>query len=203
MRFCTTRAVRPSGAGAARVIGIVVMAVALSACGRPGSPESAPSAPAEPVSSIHNSQDVMFAQQMIPHHQQAVDMSKMVPSHSANPTLQTVAIHIQTDQRAEISLLTDFLTRWGEPVAGHAPMPMAMDGMVDPATMNRLQTLTGTDFDTLWITSMISHHQGAVTMAEAELAHGQSPDALKAARLMITAQKREISYLTDLIASPT
>jgi uncharacterized protein (DUF305 family) len=74
--------------------------------------------------------------------------------------------------------------------------------MVDPATMSRLQTLTGDDFDTLWITSMISHHQGAITMAQAELAHGQSPEAMKTAQLMITAQKREISYLTDLIAVP-
>jgi uncharacterized protein (DUF305 family) len=77
-----------------------------------------------------------------------------------------------------------------------------MEGMVDPATMSRLQTLTGDDFDTLWITSMISHHQGAITMAQAELAHGQSPEAMKTAQLMITAQKREISYLTDLIAVP-
>lgn len=186
---------------AVRVMGVVAVAVALTACSPPGPPDHALSAPADP-SSIHNSQDVMFAQQMIPHHQQAVDMSNMVPSHTANPTLQTVAIHIQTDQRAEISLLTDYLNRWGEPVAGHPAMAMPMDGMVDPATMDRLQTLTGTDFDTLWITSMIGHHQGAVTMAEAELAKGQSPDALKTARLMITAQKREISYLTDLIASP-
>jgi uncharacterized protein (DUF305 family) len=50
---------------------------------------------------------------------------------------------------------------------------------------------------------MIGHHQGAITMADAELAHGESPDALTAARLMITAQTREISYLTDLIATPT
>jgi uncharacterized protein (DUF305 family) len=187
-----------------RVIGVVAVAVAMTACGCGGSRDgTAPSASAAQVSSVHNSQDVMFAQMMIPHHQQAVDMSKMVPSHTTNPTLQTVAIHIQTDQRAEISLLTDFLNRWGEPIVSHAPMAMTMEGMVDPDTMGRLETLRGTDFDTLWITSMISHHRGAITMAEAELAHGQSPDALKAAGLMIAAQKREISYLTDLIALPT
>ena len=77
----------------------------------------------------------MFAQHMIPHHQQAIDMAAMVPSHTANPTLRVVAIHISTDQRAEISMLTDMLNEWGAPTAG--PGPMSMEGMVDDATMNR------------------------------------------------------------------
>jgi uncharacterized protein (DUF305 family) len=126
-------------------------------------------------------------------------MATMVPSHTNNPTLQTVAIHIKTDQRAEIDLLTDFLKQWGEPLAGHEPM--AMDGMVDHDTMSQLESLNGSAFDTLWITAMIAHHQGAIRMAEAELAHGQNPDALNTARLMIIAQKREISYMTDLISA--
>jgi len=54
----------------------------------------------------------------------------------------------------------------------------------------------------VWITAMIGHHQGAVTMAQAELAHGRNPAAKKMARLIINAQQREISYMTDLISTP-
>ena len=142
----------------------------------------------------------MFAQRMIPHHQQAVDMAAMVPSHTANPTLRVVAIHISTDQRAEISMLTDLLKQWGAPTS--APSAMSMEGMVDDATMRRLPSLSGAEFDTAWITAMIGHHQGAVTMSQAELANGQSPDAQKMARLIINAQQREISYMTNLISTP-
>ena len=127
-------------------------------------------------------------------------MAAMVPSHTSNPTLRVVAVHISTDQRAEISMLADLLKRWGAPTA--VPGPMSMTGMVDDATMNRLPSLSGAEFDTAWITAMIGHHQGAVTMAQAELAHGHSEDAQKIARLIITAQQREISYMTDLISTP-
>jgi uncharacterized protein (DUF305 family) len=172
----------------------LLTAATLTSCG--GTPRPADT----PPSAVHNADDVMFAQRMIPHHQQAVDMAAMVPSHSANPTLRVVAIHISTDQRAEISMLHDLLNRWNAPTP--APGAMSMQGMVDDATMARLPTLSGAEFDNLWITAMIGHHQGAVTMAQAELAHGQSPDAQTMARLIITAQQREISYMSNLISTP-
>jgi uncharacterized protein (DUF305 family) len=182
---------------------VTLAALTLSACGGStgsdaASQSSAPTSAGQ--SAVHNMADVMFAQHMIPHHQQAVDMATMVPSHTNNATLQTVAIHIKTDQRAEIDLLTDFLKQWGEPVAGHEPM--AMDGMVDHDTMSQLESLKGSAFDTLWITSMIAHHHGAIRMAEAELAQGKNPDARRMAQQIITMQKREISYMTHMISTP-
>jgi uncharacterized protein (DUF305 family) len=183
------------------VVAAVLTAVTLSSCG--GTPRAADTSPSTP-SAVHNGDDVVFAQRMIPHHQQAVDMAAMVPSHTANPTLRVVAFHISTDQRAEISMLTDLLKRWDAPTAAPslAPGAMSMEGMVNDATMKRLPTLSGAEFDNLWITAMIGHHQGAVTMAQAELAHGESPDAQKMARLIITAQQREISYMSNLISTP-
>ena len=178
-------------------VAAVLAAVTLSSCGATARSTD------HPPSVVHNGDDVMFAQRMIPHHQQAVDMAAMVPSHTANPTLRVVAIHISTDQRAEISMLTDLLKRWGAPTPAPSLVPgaMSMEGMVDDATMKRLPTLSGAEFDYVWITAMIGHHQGAVRMAEDELAHGQSPDAQKMARLIITAQKREISYMSNLIST--
>jgi uncharacterized protein (DUF305 family) len=174
-------------------VAATLTAVTVSSCGAlPRSAQASPDAE-------HNDQDVVFAQHMIPHHQQAVDMAAMVPSHTENPTLRVVAIHISTDQRAEIGMLTDLLEQWAAPTA--PPGAMSMEGMVDDATMHRLPSLSGAEFDTVWITAMIGHHQGAVTMAQAELAHGQSPDAQKMARLIINAQQREISYMTGLIST--
>ena len=91
----------------------------------------------------HNAADVAFAQNMIPHHQQAVDMSAMAPTHTANPDVIVIAKHISLDQQAEIEVLQELLAQWGEPAAsehtGHGGRDgMAIDGMVDTATITRL-----------------------------------------------------------------
>jgi uncharacterized protein (DUF305 family) len=76
---------------------------------------------------------------------------------------------------------------------------MAITGMVDDETMRRLPTLSGEEFDALWIKSMIGHHQGAIDMARTQLAQGQNPDAVKMAGFIVTAQQREISQLNHLV----
>jgi len=187
----------------ARIVALsLAAAVVLSGCGGPSVSEQRGRASSSSVAGtpqpIHNAADVTFAQHMIPHHQQAVDMAAMVPSRSTNPNMRVIAIHISTDQQAEISMLEGFLKEWGAPVNGGT---MVMDGMVDQATMNELRSLTGPPFDRLWMDSMIGHHRGAVTMATEELAHGESPDALRMARIIVNVQQREISYLTDLLSA--
>ena len=76
-----------------------------------------------------------------------------------------------------------------------------MAGMVDQSVIDRLQSLDGDAFDALWVTSMIGHHQGAITMAQGEIAHGESVDAVRAATLIITAQQREIARMTHLVSA--
>ena len=152
----------------------------------------------------HNAADVAFAQNMIPHHQQAVDMAAMVPAQSTNSDLIVLARHILEDQRAEINTMTGWLAQWGEPVGANGDAHgghehMAITGMVDDETMRRLPTLSGEEFDALWIKSMIGHHQGAIDMAETEIAQGQNPDAVKMAGFIVTAQQREISQLNHLV----
>ena len=143
---------------------------------------------------------------MLPHHQQGVELAAMVPAHTANPDLKVIAAHIGADQQAEIRTLNLLLAQWHEEAhpdgggdAGHEGMPMM--GMVDQGTINQLQSLDGTAFDTLWAQSMISHHQGAVTMATDEIAHGQSVDAVHLAALIVEAQQREIAAMTHLISA--
>lgn len=150
-------------------------------------------------STAHNQADITFAQNMIPHHQQAVDMAALVPTHTANQTMHVIGAHIAADQRAEIKALNELLAQWG--ASGGTSMG-GMAGMVDQATMTKLTSLFGTAFDQLWLSAMIGHHQGAVTMAQAELAHGENPDALHMAHLIITAQQREIAYMSHLLSKP-
>ena len=74
-----------------------------------------------------------------------------------------------------------------------------MAGMVDDATMARLQSLQGAEFDTLWLQSMISHHQGAIEMAKAEVANGQNDDIKRMAQTMIDAQQAEINQMNQML----
>jgi uncharacterized protein (DUF305 family) len=181
----------------AAVLAALVTAVVVSACTDGSAPEHADQA----TSAVsHNAADVMFAQNMIPHHEQALELAAMVPTNTTNADLFVMAKHITADQRPEIRMLTGWLQQWGEAVppvmAGHGGM--AVDGMVDPATMDKLKSLSGAEFDTLWVSSMIGHHQGAITMAQAEIAHGQNPDAVTLAKLIVTEQRNDIANMTRL-----
>ncbi len=177
----------------------VLMIVALlTSCASPATDQ-----PTEPT---HGATDIAFAHNMIPHHRQAVDLAAMVPGHTGNPALRSIATQIGADQQAEIRTLDGLLTTWGESEDPHAMPPldhggMAMMGMVDQTTMDRLASLNDDAFDTLWVTSMIGHHQGAIAMAQDEIAHGQSADAVHVANLIITAQQREIAMMTHLISA--
>ncbi|MDT5208435.1 MAG: hypothetical protein QOF67_850 [Mycobacterium sp.] len=178
----------------ASLLGAVVMTAAVSSCHEHASIPDA-QAPG------HNAADVTFAQKMIPHHQQALDMAAMVPPRTTNRELIVMAKHIALDQQAQIDTLQRLLGQWGEPAAadhmGHGGM--GMDGMVDAATMDRLPGLKDTEFDELWLRSMIVHHQGAVAMAEPEVAHGEDPTAVRMAKVIVDWQQLEIGRMHAML----
>jgi uncharacterized protein (DUF305 family) len=149
--------------------------------------------------------DVAFATNMIPHHQQAVELSTLVPDRSTDPDVIALAQQIAAAQQPEIETMKAFLVQWKEnpgDETGHgAHGGAAMGGMVDQATMAKLATLKGTAFDTLWLQSMIGHHQGAIEMANAELANGQNVDAKQLAQTIIDAQQAEIDQMQKMLGS--
>lgn len=177
------------------LLAAVFTAVVLTSCGKSPPPAS------DAQSAKHNAADVTFAQKMIPHHQQALDMSAMVPSHTANDNVIVMAKHIAADQQAQIDTLQGLLQAWGQsPAPTHMDHPgMAMDGMVDDATMAQLPTLKGAAFDDLWLRSMIKHHQGAVAMAEPETAQGENAVAVKMAKNIIDWQQLEIGRMNAIL----
>ena len=191
------------------VVAAFAATLAVSSCGTAaredpredqGLPASATSA--EQVAA-HNADDVMFAQMMIPHHQQAIELAAMVPDRSTDPDVIALAAKIAGEQQPEINTMKALLLQWDvDPnemshESGHAGMAMA--GMVDDATMVKLDNLKGTDFDTLWLQSMISHHEGARAMAKTEIADGKSADMVTLAGSIVTAQQAEIDQMKQML----
>jgi uncharacterized protein (DUF305 family) len=149
-----------------------------------------------------NADDVAFATNMIPHHQQAVDLSALAPERSTDPELLELATRISAAQQPEIETLKVFLVQWKENTdtgSGHGGHGGTMQGMVDEATMTRLESLSGAEFDTLWLESMISHHQGAIEMAKAEIANGENVDAKRLAQTIIDTQQAEIGQMKQML----
>ena len=150
----------------------------------------------------YNADDVAFATNMIPHHQQAVDLSALVPDRSTNAQLVALAQQISAAQQPEINVMKVFLVQWKENPdtdSGHTGHGATMQGMVDEATMTKLQSRSGAEFDKLWLESMIGHHQGAIEMAKAELANGDNVDAKSLAKNIVTTQEAEIGQMKQML----
>jgi uncharacterized protein (DUF305 family) len=155
----------------------------------------------------HNDQDIAFAQGMIPHHQQAVDMATMAAEKATNAQVKDLASRIEGAQDPEIQQLTDMLDQWGASMPGMSDMPttssmpgmdMGGDGMMTDEEMQQLEQATGADFDRMWVQMMIKHHQGAVAMAKTEIEKGDNADAKALAQKIITAQEAEITEMQGL-----
>lgn len=152
----------------------------------------------------HNDADIAFAQQMVPHHEQAIEMTRLVPAADASPEVVELAAQIQKAQQPEIDTMRGWLDDWdatedgGHDMSGTHDMK-GMDGMMSDADMDRLGTLTGDAFDQAWLTMMIAHHEGAVAMARDELDEGDAPEAKRLARDIIATQQREIATMTGLL----
>ncbi|MFJ6198730.1 DUF305 domain-containing protein [Micromonospora sp. NPDC092111] len=152
--------------------------------------------------------DVMFAQMMIPHHQQAVRMSELAESRARDPEVKQLAAQIKAAQAPEIATMTGWLTAWGRPVPsgspadGHRPggMDHGMPGMMSDADLVKLESAAGQEFDRQFLTMMIAHHEGAVSMARTESTDGAHPDARALAERIVTGQQREIDTMTRLLA---
>lgn len=154
-------------------------------------------------SAAFNDADVTFAKDMIPHHEQAVEMSALVPDRSSDPAVIELAAAISKAQEPEVGQMQAFLKEWtGNSETGHEGHDMGamkMQGMVDGATMEKLKTLKGADFDTLWLRSMIGHHEGAIAMAETEIADGADADAKELAEEIVSVQQSEIAQMKSML----
>ena len=159
----------------------LAVAVVASCTTTARSPSSAAPTPARPYgipSLQHTPADVHFMTGMIHHHAQAVVMASWAPTHGASPELQRLAQRIAVAQNDEIALMQNWLKDKGEPVPEAKPGPMKMlmngmehemlmPGMLSDAQLKQRDEARGIEFDRLFLTFMIQHHEGAVTMVDA------------------------------------
>ena len=186
---------------------VPIAALTLAACGS-GDKDHAMSghsmaghsmgASSAPATAGHNSQDVMFAQMMIPHHQQAIVMAKQAATKASSPQVKKLAEQIEQAQGPEIQMMTGWLQTWGASKPSDGDMHMG-DGMMSEQDMKKLDKLSGKPFDRAFLQMMIKHHQGAITMAKTEQAQGSSTDAKALADRIVTSQSAEITTMRKLL----
>ncbi|MGC5561737.1 DUF305 domain-containing protein [Streptomyces sp. FR-108] len=161
---------------------------------------SASSATAAPGK--HNAADVAFAQGMIPHHRQAVEMAELAAGRARSAEVSELAAAIKKAQGPEIRTLSGWLTSWGEDVPAEGGMDHSahdMGSMMTDEEMTGLENASGKAFDTAFLKLMIKHHEGAVTMAKTEQADGASVAAVRLAGRIVTAQSTEIDRMNTLL----
>ncbi|MEV2216977.1 DUF305 domain-containing protein [Streptomyces sp. NPDC050997] len=199
----------------------VTAALVLAACGNDsgsgsggdagGDSSASSSASAGATAGAHNAQDVSFAQGMIPHHRQALEMAKLAADRASSAKVKDLAARVEKAQDPEIKTMSGWLRSWGEDVPTSSDstaesMPgmdhsggSAMPGMMDGSDMDELEKASGADFDTMFLTMMIDHHKGAVDMAGTEKSKGEYGPATSMADDIVTAQTAEMTEMNKLL----
>jgi uncharacterized protein (DUF305 family) len=146
--------------------------------GAPGAPSKTLPSSTHAVLPPRSPADVAFMQGMIFHHAQAVEMTAMIPSHTQNKSLRTLGARISSSQSEEIKFMKRWLAARDESVPRintKRAMPgmempdknmPRMPGMLTPEQMEALRHAEGSEFDRLFLTGMIQHHNGALTMVK-------------------------------------
>ncbi len=207
----------------------VAATLALSGCSSTGGETQASAATSTPSSATtsstpdahaHNDADVAFATGMTPHHQQAIEMSDMLSAKQGiDPRVVSLANEIKAAQGPEIEQMHGWLTQWGASTTTPSPsggipahdMPghdvsggsdmSSGHGMMSQADMTALQDAQGAEASRLFLTQMIEHHNGAITMAQQEIDGGQFPAAVQMARSIVTSQQQEITTMQGILDS--
>jgi uncharacterized protein (DUF305 family) len=158
--------------------------------------------------------DISFAQLMIPHHEQAIEMADIALDKGAGPEVMQLAQDIKAAQDPEIAQMKGWLSAWGAPEQmegatasdgsmDHSGMDMggmSMAGMMSAEDMSKLMDASGAEFDQMWLQMMVAHHQGAITMANQVLAATSDAEVKKLADAVVAGQTAEIATMQKLLA---
>ncbi|GHD52010.1 DUF305 domain-containing protein [Mycetocola manganoxydans] len=179
----------------------LAVAITLSACSTGGTGDTPAPAPSASAEATFNDADVTFAQMMIPHHEQAVEMSDMLLAKDGiDAQVVSLATQIKDAQQPEIEQLNEWLDAWGadDSMGG---MEHDMDGMMSDEDMQTLEDASGDEASKLFLEQMIKHHEGAVEMAQAEINDGVNADAIQMAETIVETQTEEINVMQNLLGS--
>ena len=176
------------------VLAVLTVAVLGAAC----SSNDDPAVDASGVAAAHNDADVEFAQKMIPHHGQAVEMAQLAATRAESEEVKALASRIEAAQTPEIEKMTGWLAEWGEDVEPMEGMGGGSE-MMSETEMKDLEAASGAEFDRMFLTMMVAHHTSAIEMADTEIADGKSDDAIGLAKEIKSAQESEIAEMNGLL----
>lgn len=187
----------------------LVAALTLAGCatGQQNQTEATPAASSPAAEAEFNDADVMFAQMMIPHHEQAIEMSdSLLEKDGVDEQVRDLAQQIKDAQQPEIDQMKDWLDAWGEDELGDVggmdhDMGGMGDGMMSDEDMAQLEDASGAEASRLFLEQMILHHEGAIQMAEYQVQEGENPDAVALAERIVEDQTEEIATMQDLLAT--
>lgn len=192
----------------ALVAAISIPVLSLAACGGAGSaPEAGGSGSPGPAASdsakpVVNPADLMFVVMMIPHHEQAVEMSDLLLAKSGvDADVRKLAQQIKAAQQPEIDQMETWLSDRGLDDSAMDGMDHSdhMDGMLSAEEIEALDRAVGAEGQRLYLEGMIAHHQGAVTMANNVLGAGQDPDIKALAEDIVATQQAEIATMEKML----
>ncbi|HEV2779220.1 MAG TPA: DUF305 domain-containing protein [Actinophytocola sp.] len=172
--------------------------------GRPGESAGtlAPGQPNPLPANRPNDADIRYVQDMIVHHQQAIVMSRLAPERAARDDVRRLADRIAGTQRPEIDMMNSWLRGHGRPTVDpeHAEHGShAMVGLATPAQLEALRAARGPEFDRLYLQLMITHHEGALTMARAVQTAGMDVRVQEMADDVVATQSDEINTMRGLL----
>lgn len=147
-----------------------------------------------------NSADVSYARMMIEHHTQALELTELAPERAQSTKVEKLAERIKASQGPEIAAMRSWLKTYDkeETQGGDAHDHASMPGMATEAQIDKLRAAKGKAFDQLFLTLMITHHEGAITMATDVKGQGNNIRIEEMADDVVAQQTAEISRMRDM-----
>jgi uncharacterized protein (DUF305 family) len=198
MGFKTRTGYKLGGWAATALLGLMILVAGCSS--------DTGSTAAGSASSAYNEADVKFAQTMIPHHEQAVEMADAIlGKQRVPPEIMQLAQQIKDTQLPEVEALRGFLAGWQQPlIPDHSSEAhedrWAAEGDLTPEEMQALKAADAGKGQRLFLRGMIKHHKGAIAMVQEEIDNGENPDAVKLAQRIKNGQSAQIKTMETLLA---
>jgi uncharacterized protein (DUF305 family) len=176
----------------------LIIAFALSGCSDSSNMGMDHEGHSSGASSDLSSDDIMFLQMMIPHHQQAIDISDLALTKSADAELLALAKDIRDEQAAEIVKMKAWLKDAGADLEMGHSMNHSMGGMLSDSELAALKAATGKSFDLLWLKGMTGHHDGAIDMA-AMIENAKNPEIKSFGQAIVSSQSEQNKQMAAML----
>jgi uncharacterized protein (DUF305 family) len=188
-----------------RLAGVVLTAVVvagfLAGCG--GTANTAPQPPGRATAIAgqqrHNQADITFLQGLLPHHVQSGTMTDLARTKAVSSKVKALAARIKAEQDQQLTRIRDLLGAWGVAIPADGSDKGSVPGMLSDQQMQQLSSASGNDFDQRFLRLMVDHQQGAIQLAQTELAQGSDPQARRIAQDTVTRQQIEINQMQKML----